>query len=653
MCLDTSLSNTIRTHLLSFLICAFQSLDNDLVRKECAPLVSISIWQHLHSVDARERRLERYPQFRKAWKASVKRYEAAEEYLQAKLRFERAWLFSMILDFMGRLRSNLRGKFVHASTVSTANAHIDDLTYCEKFVEFLTDLESQLPTRRYVNTLIHDLNLLSVIRLSPMFNSADNGLLRDLYVLLRHFVHFPVDDNTGVQYSPIQWHKQRSEDLARLQRLALRHFKSKLTMLALANYASINQRKELEAYLQALTDCDIVGFCELLGFRTTYPSAANVTVDREFLLEVIVSFHEKRKTFQETLRGMSILPTELALYEPTLLRNETYNGSQALAFPKLNLQYLSIGDFLWRAFVMYRCESFFEVKTDIEDALKRLLPKPPESGFGTRFEGFSRMAAPISKPAYVMLSKFKIRLCTDHLYRILEIAPPKVGAGQPSYVKAEIILDVYGLADHIRREWESLRQDDVVYLLAVYPIDDRPSLTNGHSHPERPDIHGLRWLRAAEVVQLLDDQGRSLREVPPDQVNGSGGGQRLKRMIVNLDAAEYKLDAERKVAGAPDVYESINLIVRRKGRENNFSRILKTIQGLAISDVPIPAWLLDVLLGYGDPAGASYTRLEHRLEKVDFRDTFLNWQHLVESFPVAVSFCFHRLYQASITPNIC
>ena len=108
-------------------------------------------------------------------------------------------------------------------------------------------------------------------------------------------------------------------------------------------------------------------------------------------------------------------------------------------------------------------------------------------------------------------------------------------------------------------------------------------------------------------------------------------------MIVHLDAAEYKLDSDRKADGGQDAYESINLIVRRKGRENNFCKILKTIQGLALSDVPIPTWFQEVFLGYGDPAGATFPRLVNRLKAVDFRDTFLDWQHLVESLPGKVS----------------
>jgi intron-binding protein aquarius len=59
--------------------------------------------------------------------------------------------------------------------------------------------------------------------------------------------------------------------------------------------------------------------------------------------------------------------------------------------------------------------------------------------------------------------------------------------------------------------------------------------------------------------------------------------------------------------------------------------VLESIQELTQSDVPMPTWLQEVFLGYGDPAGA--TNLPNAPKKVDFRDTFLNWQHLLESFP--------------------
>ena len=279
------------------------------------------------------------------------------------------------------------------------NTCLANLVYCEKFLEFLTDLESQLPTRRYVNTLLKDLNTLAVVRLSPMFNHEDNGLFRDLFVLLRHFVNFSIEDSTGVQLSRVQSYERHCQNLAQLQRTALKHFKPKLTILALSNYGSIDRRNELENHLSSLTDSELEELCTLLGFRASYPTISKIAATRELSIEVLVSAHERRKAFQETIRDLSTLPTEVTLYDPTLLRNETYNGSRSLAIPKINLQYLTVGDFLWRAFILYRCESFFEVRKDMEEVVKRLQPRSAGPGVSVRFDGFSRMAIPINKPA--------------------------------------------------------------------------------------------------------------------------------------------------------------------------------------------------------------------------------------------------------------
>lgn len=103
MSVDTSLTLQIRTHILAFLINAFQSLDNSAVRKECAPLVSIAIWCNLTDDAARELKFEQHPQLRKAWRAALKRYTTGDTAAQAKLQFERSWLNSLILTFVNYL----------------------------------------------------------------------------------------------------------------------------------------------------------------------------------------------------------------------------------------------------------------------------------------------------------------------------------------------------------------------------------------------------------------------------------------------------------------------------------------------------------------------------------------------------------------------
>ena len=105
MSLDTSLSWTIRRHILLFVIHAFQSLDCGIVRKECAPLVSISVWHNLSSDKKRDQLFNATPHLKKAWKASAKRYDAADDETKARFRFERSWLYTLVLDFLNQIYS--------------------------------------------------------------------------------------------------------------------------------------------------------------------------------------------------------------------------------------------------------------------------------------------------------------------------------------------------------------------------------------------------------------------------------------------------------------------------------------------------------------------------------------------------------------------
>ncbi|CAD6502197.1 BgTH12-02436 [Blumeria graminis f. sp. triticale] len=591
--LDTSLSSTVRIHVLSFIINSFQSLEREIVRKECAPLVSISIWHNLSCDRKREQKLDQNIQVRKAWRASIKRYDAADAATKSRLRIERSWLLTLVFDFLRQLYD--------------AGCKPSNIRYCERFVELLADLQSQLPTRRYVNTMLQDLNIIPAIRNSPVFNQEQNGLLRDLLALLKHYTNFPIDDYTGVHYGLEGAYERHCSSLAMLQRTAFRNFRDKLTVLALSNYGSIGNQDELRSHVETLSDEELAQLCELLQIRTQYPASTGILLSRELLIEILLSVHEKQKTFHESAQELSILPTEITLFDPSLLRNDHYNGSQPLAIPKLNLQYLTVGDFLSRSLILHRCECFYEIRKHIEDTIKQLRPSASQNG-QTNFEGSSKMALQIPKPV------------------ILEVSPPLVGQDMPSKVLAEIILDTSRMSDDTRRDWSSLRIDDVVFLLSVQILgNSTPTDVEMTSEPQQP---GLRYLRAAEVIHVLDEKGRQLN----DQNHENGYFRsRIKKLQVKLDASAYREDMELVSTGKPNIYESLNVIVRRRGRENNFKPILESIQNLTLSDVPLATWLHDIFLGYGDPSGASFRCLGNRIKKIDYRDTFLDRQHLIES----------------------
>jgi intron-binding protein aquarius len=75
-----------------------------------------------------------------------------------------------------------------------------------------------------------------------------------------------------------------------------------------------------------------------------------------------------------------------------------------------------------------------------------------------------------------------------------------------------------------------------------------------------------------------------------------------------LDPNQYQRDMANTVDGGEDVYVSFNIIMRRKPKENNFKAVLETIRELMNTDCVVPDWLHDIILGYGDPGAARYSK---------------------------------------------
>ncbi|KAL9058335.1 MAG: hypothetical protein Q9162_001790 [Coniocarpon cinnabarinum] len=597
--LDTSLSLRIRTHVLICTIGAFQSLEHGLIRKECAPLVSISIWINLHSEVVRNKILEENVQFNKAWRSSTKRFKHADEAAKIRMRYERSWLYSLLVDFL-------------EMTCKTGQSDEHARVYCERFMEFLCDIESQFPTRRYVNTLLKDMNILLVLRQSRICVGKAGSLMRDFTALLQHYIRFPLDDHSGRLRSAKEEADLHSAHISELQRIALKHFKERLNLLALSNQGALQQRQELLSHLEGLDDSEVEHLAQYLGIRTSYASVPSLICDRKFILELIITSYEKQSTYQQELKSLRVLPNESLLYDPTLQRDQVYDGEHPLAIPKLNLQYLATADFLWRSFVLYRNEAFYEIRTHLEETVTRLFPKRDASGVSQRPVG-SRMAMRVSKPG------------------IIGVTAPRVGEDVPAEVRAEIVLDVSRLPDHVRREWEELRADDTVFLVASKRPQQKPQ-TNGTTVSSSLEHAPFSAVRSAEVIQVLDENGVVLRHTE-QQVNGWTRRPRRRRLIVKLDAIAYAEDLSNQQKGQGYIYESLDVVIRRGARENNFKSMLESIRWLAISDVPLPSWFLDVFLGLGDPTSANYKNLSSALKTLDFRDTFINWDHLREALP--------------------
>lgn len=72
---------------------------------------------------------------------------------------------------------------------------------------------------------------------------------------------------------------------------------------------------------------------------------------------------------------MPLYPTEDLLWDPDIIPSDEFANEHPLSLPKLNLQFLSIYDYLLRNYDLFRLESSYEIRGDIEDSVRRVQPR--------------------------------------------------------------------------------------------------------------------------------------------------------------------------------------------------------------------------------------------------------------------------------------
>uniref|UniRef100_A0A8C3IGU0 RNA helicase aquarius n=1 Tax=Chrysemys picta bellii TaxID=8478 RepID=A0A8C3IGU0_CHRPI len=176
---------------------------------------------------------------------------------------------------------------------------------------------------------------------------------------------------------------------------------------------------------------------------------------------------------------------------------------------------------------------------------------------------------------------------------------------------------------------EGLRKHDVCFLVTVRPT--QPYGTKFDRRRLFVEQTGLVYVRGCEIQGMLDDKGRVIEEGPEPKPRLKGDSRTFR---VFLDPNQYQQDMTNTIQnGAEDVYETFNIIMRRKPKENNFKAVLETIRNLMNTDCVVPDWLHDIILGYGDPSSAHYSKMPNQIASLDFNDTFLSIDHLKASFP--------------------
>lgn len=615
-----------KTNYLLFMIHCFQSLEDEKVRVPVLRLVGLSLW---HSLSPGRLRMEfvQHPQLLDHWRKLLKQEVRAEKKAREEKRpvvsvmekLEVRFLPSLLEEFLGIVQDSVQSqaKADHDMEVdeeATLTVSPDSQLYCERFAEFLIDLLSQLPTRRFVRALVEDRAIVVKSRLSALYAHRRGDLFRQLVDLLEFYQTYEINDQTGTQFKPEDVELNHS---SRVHAFQLHMFKAvqKLQPLAVANVGFVDKRSQLIKSIAALSSDELK---HLVCRNLQLVSAEDPWTDRvDFLKEVLVTSFERRQSQRESINALPLYPNETVMWDENLIPSIIYTGAGPLALPKLNLQFLTLHDYLLRNFNLFRLESTYEIREDIQDVLKRMGARYGDDG-ETVFSGWSRMATPVKG------------------FKITEVKAAKIGENKPAAVIAAVSFTTKGLRGDNRSEWDALKEHDVLFLLTIRV----PSTMMSKEESAKlsiPEQFGLQFVRGCEVIELHDEDGTLMNDftgrIKREDWKPPAGEART--VVVGLDNVQYQLDMNAAANGDMDqnIYETFNLLMRRKPKENNFKAILESIRDLMNEDLIVPTWLHDILLGYGDPASAQWKKMPDPLEIVDFKDTFLDAQHLRESFP--------------------
>ncbi|KAJ3096445.1 hypothetical protein HDU96_000766 [Phlyctochytrium bullatum] len=604
--------------LIVFLNNAFQSMEKPFLRKELLGLIGVSIWSCL-SERRRELELSSSLELRKAWNRAERKFKSADAETKEKLAFDSTFLSELIKCYL-----------TIVDNVSNPADHYQKILFCERFLELLIDLESQIPTRRYVHALIDDhfvvplsnqSSLKKLVTSGSDKKSKNNGqkiIFPEMLERLEFYVYFQIDNISGQGLDSAEFLQAHYNKIQKFQRTLYARFRDDLEDLALVAPSKIDSKESLFKHFSTLKPDVIIALCSELGLRTGWDDKESF--DHTFLCQVLSERLEKKKSFLDSISNLPIYPNEADLFDKTILPSfESFSNNHSVPIPKMGLQYLTILDYLMRSFILYREEAITSIRQDIEDSIQRLVPKynydaaPGEKT--TQFYGWARMAVPID------------------LFEVYDVGDVHVLTNKPRHVRAKINYNIGNYTDAIRREWDNLRRHDVLFLvtISVSPEGNRNSRSGPQDSKKK---YGITAIRGCEVWDVLGEDNQSIYDISRNSEEFDATKARLRgdrrTLRVLMDVDQYLLDSQDK-SDTESIYRDFNVLVRRKAKENNFKAVLETIRDLMQSELVLPDWLLDLFLGYGDPRDASLLNSEEGALQFDLFDTFLDQDHIQES----------------------
>jgi intron-binding protein aquarius len=221
--LNDSLESQYRPSVILLLINIYKCLENSVVRQTCLKFLSLPIWNFLSKVrlshelsssvqlsrhwdalqsadnsqhegsngqggegDDQTSKNNKRGSSKKSLPTSSKKAKVEKASSVNNDSVESSWFPSLVTQFLNAIND-----------FDINSCAWFDMLYFERFVELLIDLLSQLPTRRFLNTLLDDRHVIVRCKQSSLYTHVNGKLYSQLIDILESYIHYEVNDQTG------------------------------------------------------------------------------------------------------------------------------------------------------------------------------------------------------------------------------------------------------------------------------------------------------------------------------------------------------------------------------------------------------------------------------------------------------------------------
>jgi len=507
-------------------------LENPAVRKATSPFVSILTWGKLPNLTQ-----------------LLKNYELEDHYnkqltklenLAQKERFEQLllvnWIPSLIIDVV--------------SNITTGEP--DFINYVTDVNVLLTRLLGQLPTRRFMRTVILQSHFVPIARSIDVSHSYNSSL-----DLLELYLKFPINEFTGDILNPESLIKMNSDNYLKFQAVLFNMFKDRLEDLAFATHESLKDQQETADSLSQLDDTELESLAASFGFTLEL-------VDHQYKIKALLFQLEAFQSCSQLLSSVN------SLSETSLVSKFDVSTS---SLPSLKGQYLSISDFLCRNYLLLRNDSFSAIAQHVIRTVGRFEYKKDKSK--NKLSGTSKHAVKI------------------HPTKFSAHTPRSIKSADTVEVIGDIKIDLINSSPVAVQEWNALDKRDVLLLLTV---DSRQPKSS-----QEFEKLGISTLRAA----VIQDKGNNTTDA-------SNKVSKTFNLKVLLDAKAFVNNNDT----LEDYEKFNLVVKLPSHLSKYYTKLDKISEIVNSTEDNVVEWLYESFLGFGDANSGTFRNVEQSIESL-------------------------------------